>query len=91
MTEYKPSVPLLDHQVCNASNSAYRKTATTRQERERLFREWLNAEKAKAWREGALSGFSQTGEGWNAEYAGGPEPDVEAIVNDMPNPYGKEE
>lgn len=91
MTEYKPSVPLLSHQVCDAFASAYENTDTTREERERLFWEWLNAEKAKAWHEGALDGFAYSGEGWNGEWAGGPEPDVEAIVNDMPNPYGKEE
>lgn len=63
MTECKPSV-LFDQQVCDAFASAYENTDTTREERERLFWEWLNAEKAKARREGALSGFSQTGEGW---------------------------
>lgn len=91
MKECKPSVPLLDHQVCDAFCAAYEGTDTTREERERLFREWLSAEKAKAWHEGAVYGFSESVEGWNGEWAGGPKPDVEAIVNDMPNPYGKEE
>lgn len=71
MTEYKPSVPLLSHQVCDAFASAYENTDTTREERERLFWEWLNAEKAKAWHEGALDGFAYSGEGWNGEYMSG--------------------
>ena len=91
MTEYKPSVPLLDHQVCDAFCAAYEGTDTTREERERLFREWLDWEKADAWREGAVYGFAHSGEGWNGEYADGPDPDVGAIVENMPNPYGKEE
>lgn len=91
MKEEENQSVLFDKQVCDAFASAYENTDTTREERERLFWEWLNAEKAKAWREGAVYGFAHSGEGWNGEYAGGPEPDVEAIVNDMPNPYGKEE
>lgn len=82
---------LFDQQVCDAFASAYETTDTTRGERERLFWEWLNAEKAKAWREGALSGFSQTGEGWNGEYADGPDPDVEVIVDGFTNPYKTKE
>lgn len=82
---------LFDQQVCDAFASAYETTDTTREERERLFWEWLNAEKAKAWHEGAVYGLSESGEGWNGEYAGGSDPDVEAIVENMPNPYGKEE
>ena len=78
-------------QVRDAFVSSYRNTDSTREERERLFYEWFNNELAKAWREGALSGFSETGEGWNAEYAGGSDPDVEAIVEAMPNPYGREQ
>lgn len=54
MTECKPSV-LFDQQVCDAFASAYETTDTTRGERERLFWEWLNAEKAKAWHEGAYT------------------------------------
>lgn len=75
-------------QVRDAFASSYRNTDSTREERERLFYEWFNNELAKAWREGAMHGFSQTGEGWNAEYAGGPEPDMEAIVDGFTNPYG---
>ena len=45
----------------------------------------------ETWHEGALDGFAHSGEGWNGEYAGGPDPDVEAIVENMPNPYEKEE
>lgn len=78
-------------QVRDAFATAYENTDTTRGERERLFWEWLNAEKAKAWHEGAVYGFAHSGEGWNGEYANGPDPDVEAIVEAMPNPYGKEE
>ena len=75
-------------QVRDAFDAACRNTATTRQERERLFREWLSAEKAKAWHEGAVYGFAHSGEGWNGEYADGPAPDVEAIVDGFTNPYG---
>ena len=77
--------------VRDAFASSYRNTDSTREERERLFYEWFNNELSKAWREGALSGFSETGEGWNAEYAGGSDPDVEAIVEAMPNPYEREQ
>lgn len=91
MTECKPSVPLLDHQVCDAFCAAYEGTDTTREERERLFREWLSAEKSKAWHEGAVYGFAHSGEGWNGEYADGTDPDVEAIVNGFTNPYGRAE
>ena len=55
------------------------------------FIEWIAREKADAWHEGAVYGFSQSGEEWNGEWARGPEPDVEAIVNGFTNPYGKEE
>ena len=41
MKECRPSVPLLAHQVCDAFCAAYEGTDTTREERERLFREWL--------------------------------------------------
>lgn len=91
MTEEENQSVLFDQQVCDAFATAYENTDTTREERERLFWEWLNAEKAKAWHEGALDGFATSGEGWNAEYAGGSDPDVEAIVENMPNPYGSEE
>ena len=90
MKECKPSV-LFDQQVCDAFASAYETTDTTREERERLFWEWLNAEKAKAWHEGALDGFAYSGEGWNGEWAGGPEPDVDAIVDGLTNPYKTKE
>lgn len=82
---------LFDQQVCDAFASAYETTDTTRGERERLFWEWLNAEKAKAWHEGALYAFSHSGEGWNGEWARGPEPDVEAIVDGFTNPYKTKE
>ena len=91
MTEYKPSVPLLDHRVCDAFCAAYEGTDTTREERERLFREWLDWEKAQAWREGAVYGFARSGEGWNGEYADGPDPDVEVIVDGFTNPYKTKE
>lgn len=86
------AVPVVDTaQVRDAFVDSYRNTDSTSKERERLFYAWFNNELAKVWREGAMHGFSQTGEGWNAEWARGPEPDVEAIVENMPNPYGKEE
>lgn len=91
MKEYKPSVTLLGHRVCDAFCAAYEVTDTTREERERLFREWLDWEKAQAWREGAVYGFAHSGEGWNGEYAGGPDPDVEAIVDGFTNPYKTKE
>ena len=55
------------------------------------FIEWIAREKADAWREGAVYGFAHSGEGWNGEYAGGPDPDVEAIVDGFTNPYGRAE
>ena len=91
MKEEENQSVLFGQQVCDAFVASYRNTDSTREERERLFYGWFNNELAKAWREGAMHGFSQTGEGWNAEYAGGPDPDVEAIVENMPNPYGREE
>lgn len=92
MKECKPSVPVLHTaQVRDAFNSSYRNAASTSQERERLFYEWLNAELAKAWRGGAVYGFSHSGEGWNGEYANGPDPDVEAIVDGFTNPYKTKE
>lgn len=71
MKEEENQSVLFDQQVCDAFCTAYETTDTTRGERERLFWEWLNAEKAKAWREGAMPGFSETGEGWNGEYMRG--------------------
>lgn len=92
MKECKPSVPVLHTaQVRDAFNSSYRNTASTSQERERLFYEWLNAELAKAWRGGAVYGFYHSSEGWNGEYANGPDPDVEAIVDGFTNPYKTKE
>ena len=75
-------------QVRDAFASSYRNTDSTSEERERLFYGWLNNELANAWREGAVYGFAHSGEGWNGEYADGPDPDVEAIVDGFTNPYG---
>lgn len=55
------------------------------------FIEWIGREKADAWREGAVYGFAHSGEGWNGEYADGPDPDVEAIVDGFTNPYKTKE
>lgn len=91
MTEEENQSVLFDQQVCDAFASAYENTDTTREERERLFREWLGWEKAQAWREGAVYGFAHSGEGWNGEYADGPDPDVEVIVDGFTNPYKTKE
>ena len=42
-------------------------------------------------REGAVYGFAHSGEGWNGEYADGPDPDVEVIVDGFTNPYKTKE
>lgn len=55
------------------------------------FETWLHRELhaalAEAWRRGAEFGFASSGEGWNGEYADGPDPDVAAIVAAWHNPY----
>ena len=44
---------------------------------------------ARAWRQGAIRGFSESHEGFNADYADGQEdPDVKTIVDRWDNPYG---
>ena len=45
-------------QVCDAFVASYRNTDSTSDERERLFYGWFNNELAKAWREGAMHGFT---------------------------------
>lgn len=45
-------------QVRDAFVASYRNTDSTREERERLFYGWFNNELAKAWREGAMHGFT---------------------------------
>lgn len=43
---------------------------------------------ARAWRQGAIHGFSESHEGFNADYADGQEdPDVKTIVDRWDNPY----
>ena len=43
---------------------------------------------ARAWRQGAIRGFSESHEGFNADYADGREdPDVKTIVDRWDNPY----
>ena len=58
MKEEENQSVLFGQQVRDAFCTAYEGTDTTRDERERLFYGWFNNELAKAWREGAMHGFT---------------------------------